>query len=219
MYSVSIPIIGLHHGASRNGLSEPPRRSQRRSDWRRLSAGAGTKGPRLHDWCYLELADLEGKESHHHSQVLWTRGLLIRRNIANGDLAYFTTWCPAGTSIKTLVSVEGHRWAIEDSFETAKNEFGLDHNESRSWHGWHRHVSLVMLAFAMLATIRHRANRGRKKSAANNTKTNPKPWFAGPYRRSAASPLVWRNGALNRRVSSPGHSGDAPIKPPHSAHI
>jgi hypothetical protein len=64
--------------------------------------------------CYLELADLEGEESNHHSQVLWTRGLLIRRNIANGDLAYFTTWCPAGTSIKTLVRVEGHRWAIED---------------------------------------------------------------------------------------------------------
>ena len=72
----------------------------------------------MHDWCYLELADLEGEQSNHHSQVLWTRGLLIRRNIANGDLAYFTTWCPAGTSIKTLVSVEGHRWAIEDSFET-----------------------------------------------------------------------------------------------------
>src|ERR1700674_1843540 len=133
-------------------------RTRRRSDWRRLSAGAGTKGPRLHDWCYLELADLEGEESNHHSQVLWTRGLLIRRNIVNGDLAYFTTWCPAGTSIQTLVSVEGHRWAIEDSFETAKNEFGLDHNESRSWHGWHRHVSLVMLAFAMMAAIRHRAN-------------------------------------------------------------
>jgi hypothetical protein len=47
-----------------------------------------------------------------------------------------------------LVAVEGHRWAIEDSFETAKNEFGLDHNESRSWHGWHRHVSMAMLAFA-----------------------------------------------------------------------
>src|SRR5271169_6860845 len=80
---------------------------------------------------------------------LWTRGLLIRRHIADGDLAFFTTWCPAATSIETLVAVEGHRWAIEDSFETAKNEFGLDHNESRSWHGWHRHVSLVMLAFAM----------------------------------------------------------------------
>ena len=89
---------------------------------------------------------------------LWTRGLLIRRNIADGELAFFTTWCPAGTPIETLVEVEGQRWAIEDSFETAKNELGLDHNETRSWHGWHRHVSLVMLAFAMLAAIRHRAN-------------------------------------------------------------
>jgi SRSO17 transposase len=51
-----------------------------------------------------------------------------------------------------------HRWAIEDSFETAKNEFGLDHNETRSWHGWHRHVSLVMLTFAMMAVIRQHAN-------------------------------------------------------------
>ena len=59
--------------------------------------------------------------------------------------------------MKKLVSVEGHLWAIEDSFETAKNELGLDHNETRSWHGWHRHVSLVMLAFAMMAVIRQRA--------------------------------------------------------------
>lgn len=64
----------------------------------------------------------------------------------------------AGTGIQTLVSVEGHRWAIEDSYETAKNELGLDHNETRSWHGWHRHVSLVMLACAMMAVIRYRAN-------------------------------------------------------------
>jgi SRSO17 transposase len=83
---------------------------------------------------------------------------LIRRNIANGDLAFFSTWCPKGTPMAKLVAVEGHRWAIEDSFETAKNELGLDHNETRSWHGWHRHVSLVMLAFAMMAVIRHRAN-------------------------------------------------------------
>ena len=83
---------------------------------------------------------------------------MIRRHLADGELAFFTTWCPAGTTIRTLVGVEGRRWAIEDSFETAKNELGLDHNETRSWHGWHRHVSLVMLAFAMLAAIRTRAN-------------------------------------------------------------
>jgi SRSO17 transposase len=126
--------------------------------WQRLSAGAGSKGERLFDWAYLELADLEAAEYNETLAGLWTRGLLIRRNIADGDLAFFTTWCPAGTPIAVLVSVEGRRWAIEDGFETAKNELGLDHNETRSWHGWHRHVSLVMLAFAMLAAIRTKAN-------------------------------------------------------------
>jgi SRSO17 transposase len=127
--------------------------------WQRLSAGDGTKGARLHDWAYLELADLDAGEYDESRTGLWTRGLLIRRNIADGELAFFTTWCPAGTGIDALVRVEGHRWAIEDSFETAKNELGLDHNETRSWHGWHRHVSLVMLAFAMMAAIRHKANQ------------------------------------------------------------
>jgi SRSO17 transposase len=133
------------------------------SDWKRLSAGEGTKGPRLHDWCYLELADLDADEFNEANHGLWTRGLLLRRNIEDGELAYFTTWCPAGTAIETLVTVEGHRWSIEDSFETAKNEFGLDHNETRSWHGWHRHVSVVMMAFAMMAAIRHQANQATPK--------------------------------------------------------
>lgn len=88
----------------------------------------------------------------------WTRGLLIRRTIADGALAYFTTWCPHGIGIETLVHVDGHRWSVEDDFETGKNEFGLDHNETRSWHGWHRHVSLSMLALAMMCVVRHRAN-------------------------------------------------------------
>lgn len=140
------------------GTAEEVARTLPRSAWRRLSAGAGTKGARLHDWAYCELADLDASEYNRRHTGVWTRGLLIRRNIADGEMAFFSTWCPAGTKIKTLVEVEGHRWAIEDSFETAKNELGLDHNETRSWHGWHRHVSLVMLAFAMLAAIRHHAN-------------------------------------------------------------
>ena len=126
--------------------------------WQRLSAGDGTKGARLHDWAYYALADLDAAEYDEARTGLWTRGLLIRRNRTDGDLAFFSTWCPAGTDIDTLVRIEGHRWAIEDSFETAKNELGLDHNETRSWHGWHRHVSLVMLAFAMMAVVRHKTN-------------------------------------------------------------
>ncbi len=128
-------------------------------DWLRLSAGAGTKGPRLYDWAYLPLATLRADALDAAlDQSLWTRGLLVRRSLSDGALAYFTTWCPAGTPVETLVIVEGRRWAIEDAFETAKTELGLAHNESRSWHGWHRHVSLVMLAFAMLARVRRLAN-------------------------------------------------------------
>ena len=142
------------------------------SDWQHHSAGSGTKEPRWHDWCYLELADLGGDEFNDELRGLSTRGLLIRRNIADGDLAYFAKWCPAGNPINTLVSVKDHRWAIEDSFETAKNELGLDHNETRSWHGWHRHVSLVMLAFAMIATIQHQANKPMPKKTKRRSSTS-----------------------------------------------
>ena len=114
------------------GTAEAIAQELKPAAWQRLSAGEGTKGARLYDWGYLELADLEADEYRPGSTGLWTRGLLIRRNIADGAYAFFTTWCPAGTSIATLVAVEGHRWAIEDSFECAKTEFGLDHNESRS---------------------------------------------------------------------------------------
>ena len=156
------------------------------AEWKRLSAGDGTKGPRHYDWAYVELADLDASAYGKGCCGHWTRGLLIRRTIADGDLAFFSTWCPAGTSIEKLVAIEGHRWAIEDSFETAKNELGLDHNKTRSWHGWHRHVSLVMLAFATMAAIQYRAN---------NTQAQPKPHqkipairrlSAGPCRKSAA---------------------------------
>jgi SRSO17 transposase len=155
------------------------------SDWKRLSAGEGTKGPRLHDWCYLELTDLDANEFNKSNQGLWTRGLLMCRNIDDVELAYFTTWCPAGTTIETLVNVEGHRWSIEDSFETAKNEFGLDHNETRSWHGWHRHVSLVMMAFAMMAAIRHQANQMTPKKSKVPIRRNRALSSAGRSRKSA----------------------------------
>ena len=140
------------------GTAEEIARGLEESAWQRLSAGEGTKGERLYDWAYCELADLGPGDYGATWSGVWTRGLLIRRSLTDGELAFFTTWCPAGTGVATLVAVEGRRWAIEDAFETAKTELGLAHNETRSWHGWHRHVSLVMLAFAMMAAVRHHAN-------------------------------------------------------------
>ena len=199
------------------------------SDWQRLSAGTGTKGPRVYDWAYVELADLDAQaQGYLGSHGLWTRGLLVRRSLADGACAFFATWCPAGTGIDTLVAVEEQRWTIEDSFETAKTEFGRDHNESRFWHGGHRHVSLVMLAFAMLATIRHHANpaeaRGNlRTSASSQTALRPtharKALSAGRSRKSAASPPSSRNDASERLTSLPGHSGDARTRLPRNDHI
>jgi SRSO17 transposase len=202
------------------GTAEAIARGLEPAAWRRLSAGEGTKGPRLHDWAYLELADLDGEaEGYAGSRAgPWTRGLLVRRSLADGECAYFSTWCPAGTAIETLVKVEGHRWAIEDAFETAKTELGLDHNETRSWHGWHRHVSLVMLAFAMLAAIRHRANAAAPPKTLIGLARTRRTSSAGQPRRYAASRSGSPSDASGPPASSLGRSGDARTKPPRATH-
>lgn len=152
--------------------------------WRTLSAGHGTKGERLYDWAYCPLADLDAAEYDAPVPGAWTRGLLIRRGIGDGELAYFSTWCPKDTPIETLIKVEGTRWRIEECFETAKNEFGLDHNETRSWHGWHRHVSLVMFAYALMAAVRYQANTMTPKKTAPASRPGSS---AGRSRKSAVS--------------------------------
>ena len=200
------------------GTAEAIARALAASAWARLSAGEGTKGPRLHDWAYLELADLEDAEDDNSLAGLWTRGLLVRRSIADGECAYFTARCPAGTTTETLVKIEGHRWAIEDGFETTKTELGLDHNETRSWHGWHRHVSLVMLASAMLAVIRHQANAPTPQKIPLRLARKHQTSSAGRSRKFAASPSVSRSGVSTPPTSSPGRSGGGRTKPPHDAH-
>ena len=175
------------------------------SAWQPLSAGEGTKGPRLHDWAYLALADLEANEYGADRSGLWTRGLLIRRDLADGKMAFFTTWCPTGTAIDTLVWVEGHRWAVEDGVEMAKNELGLDHNETRSWNGWHRHVSLVMLAFAMLAAIRHRLNAETMTAEPLETvpSARPRPVRGRPRGDRGLDPLVGAGDPPSGRAAEP----------------
>ena len=160
--------------------------------WRRLSAGDGTKGLRLYDWAYVELADLRAEEYNDDLTGLWTRGLLIRRSLVDQDLAFFSTWCPAGTPIGELVRVEGQRWAIEDAFETAKTELGVTHNKTRSWHGWHRHVSLVMLAFAMMAVVRQRAN-SLNSPQKRSDEARLQRWCDGLSRKSAVWPPASSN--------------------------
>jgi SRSO17 transposase len=115
--------------------------------WRRLSAGAGSKGERLYDWARLATT--------HPRRPPWGRWVLIRRSRKDPeDLAFYVAFGPVATALATLARVAGRRWAIEECFEVAKQEVGLADYEVRSWHGWYRHITLAMLALAFLAGMR-----------------------------------------------------------------
>lgn len=115
--------------------------------WERRSAGEGAKGPRVYDWARVPIRPLR--------EPGWDYWLLVRRSLADPtDLAYYVCFCPAGTALAELVRVAGTRWAIEESFESAKGEVGLDHYEVRRWPGWYRHITLALLAHAYLTVTR-----------------------------------------------------------------
>jgi SRSO17 transposase len=131
-----------------NWLEDVPARG-----WTRLSAGDGAKGPRLYDWAYLPYGA---------PPAGWQSGLLIRRKKGRPhQFTFYLTWAPAETPRSTLVRAAGMRWTIENCFEEAKGETGLDEYEVRSWTGWHRHITLSMLAHAYLTVVRKHAIGGR----------------------------------------------------------
>ncbi|WP_437109205.1 IS701 family transposase [Streptomyces sp. enrichment culture] len=111
------------------------------SAWHRQSAGAGAKGPRYYDWAWIEI----GADGHRH--------LLIRRNWSSGELAFYLCWSPKRVPLSELVRVAGSRWCIEECFQAAKGQVGLDHYQVRHWTAWHRHITLAMLALAFLAAL------------------------------------------------------------------
>ena len=119
--------------------------------WSRCSAGNGAKGPRVYDWTRVGIRPLREP-----GRGYW---LLARRSIAQPEeLAYYVCFDPADTTLEGLVQVAGTRWTIEECFEEAKGQVGLDQYEVRKWDGWRRHITLAMLAHAYLAVIRQQAN-------------------------------------------------------------
>src|SRR3954452_1691676 len=159
---------GGRHEAAALARALPPRA------WRRLSAGAGTKGERLYDWARVPLV-----RPSEPSRERWP---LVRRSIADpADLAYFVVFAPAGLRLLDLVRAAGRRWLVEECFEAAKQEVGLADYEVRSWRGWHRHVTLAMLALALLAGLRAGLNR---QKGAREPPASPSCRSASP--RSAA---------------------------------
>ncbi len=114
-------------------------------DWQRLSMSEGTKGPRLFDWAVVPILHQWEDDGCHF--------LLMRRSLSDPrDKAYAFVFAPAGTTLQEMVPASGARWHIEEDLENAK-DVGLDHYEVRSWLGWYRHITLVLLAHAYLASL------------------------------------------------------------------
>jgi SRSO17 transposase len=121
--------------------------------WKKLSAGDGAKGPRLYHWARVAIRPLEDP-----AMGYW---LLARRSLTDPtDLAYYLCYGPPSTPLRELVRVAGTRWAIEETFQSAKGQVGLDQYQVRRNDAWYRHITLVMLAHAFLTVTRANAAKG-----------------------------------------------------------
>jgi SRSO17 transposase len=124
----------------------------------RRSCADGAKGPREYDWAAVQLASTaRGLERH----------LLIRRSTVpnkkdkkSGELvreiAYFLCHTAPGATMAELVRAAGQRWMVEESYQVAKGQVGLDEHEVRKWCSWYRHTTVCMLAMAFLTAVRSR---------------------------------------------------------------
>jgi len=146
----------------------------------------------------------------------FTCTLLARRSIAGaGEVTFYLTQAPEGTSLADLVRVAGAPWSIESLVEQAKGEVGLDQYKVRSWVGCHRHITLSMLAMAYLAVLRcsaehHNAEQGAIGGCGPQ---NPRPGPAAAHSarspaaagrtRPRAAPAAARGPALVRMAPTP----------------
>ncbi|MEU3157368.1 IS701 family transposase, partial [Streptomyces griseoincarnatus] len=123
--------------------------------WEKISCGDGAKGPRVYHWAAVRLPAVA--EFDYQAEVPYRmRWALARRSISKPDeIAYYLAYAPLHVTVQELVRVAGARWAIEECFQAAKNECGLDQYEVRRYTGWYRHITLAMLAHAFLAATAH----------------------------------------------------------------
>lgn len=129
------------------------------SVWQRASAGDGSKGPREYDWAVRRFGPVDERG--------WQLWLVVRRHRERPDeRAYFFARGPAETRPQVLIRVAGMRWRVEECLGLGQGECGLDEYEVRSWVGWHRHVTLSLLALAVVAVIRSRVPAPRRKKGA-----------------------------------------------------
>ncbi len=140
--------------------------------WKRISAGAGAHGQRIYHWARVAIRPVwEGGYGH------W---VLARRSLSDPtEIAYYVCFGPAVSRLKDLVTTAGARWQVEECFQTAKGECGLDHYQVRLYRAWYRHITLAMAALAYLTAVR------ATEAAKGAVETTDKTSYPSASRRSA----------------------------------
>jgi SRSO17 transposase len=122
------------------------------NQWKRLTVAEGEKGPRTYDWACQRVVEsqdgLPGPDA-------W---LLARRSVTDpSEIAYYLSNAPVEITLLKLAQVASTRYTVEQCIEEGKGDTGLDEYEVRTWHSWYRHITLSMMAYAWLSSIRRRA--------------------------------------------------------------
>lgn len=123
--------------------------------WRAYSAGTGSKGERAYAWYWFDTA----AEGH---------TLLVRKHRSSGKLAFHYCYLPPGqqVTLRTLIRAAGLRWPVEEAFKAAKDDFGLDQSQVRTWKAIRRHTILVCAALAVTAVATARMHSRTDRRAA-----------------------------------------------------
>jgi SRSO17 transposase len=142
--------------------------------WEQHSCGNGAKGPRVYDWAAAKLPAIAEFDGDHPTHDPW---VLARRSLARPEeIAYYLAYAPVGTDVPELARIAGSRWAIEECFQAAKNECGLDQYEVRRYPGWYRHITLAMPAHAFLAAMAATATAAKGAAETVPAHSYPSPW-------------------------------------------
>ena len=139
------------------------------SAWRTITWREGTKGALRKQFLAIRVHRATGggswgKDGQRANPARVTTGeegwLLAERPVPgeDGERKYYDANLPADVSLERLVTIAHARWVIEQFYEDAKGECGLDDYQGRRWDGLHRHLALVLLTYSFLMIQRHAAS-------------------------------------------------------------
>ena len=117
------------------------------AQWQRCTVAEGEQGPRTYE--YWACRGWESRDGI-PGRASW---LIARRNPDGSELKYYLSNASANTPLQQMAWVGAMRWCAETSYEQAKTEGGLDEYEVRTWPGWYRHITLVLLVMAFLLLL------------------------------------------------------------------